>query len=251
LALDNAWLYRDAQRAIQVREVFFSLAAHELKTPLTALTGQAQLMQRRSMRDADLPERYERSLQSIVTQAARLNRLVLSLLDISRLEQGKLSLDLDIVMLNELVEQVIAESQELYEGHTIEQDVRAARLIINGDPIRLEQVILNLLQNAVKYSPPGSTIRLVLEQHEQHAQLSVSDHGAGIPPEALAHIFERFYRAANVTAGERGGLGIGLYIVKEIIDLHGGTIRVESVLGTGTTFTLRLPLYERNSPSEQ
>ena len=114
--------------------------------------------------------------------------------------------------------------------------------MIDGDALRLEQVVQNLLQNAIKYTPGGGTITVRVEQHGQMGCIVVSDPGIGIPAEALPRLFQRFYRAANVEQGGIGGLGIGLYVVKEIVTLHSGTITVESAEGAGSTFTVCLPL---------
>jgi signal transduction histidine kinase len=137
---------------------------------------------------------------------------------------------------------VIDEVQVVLENHSIELDAANTTLLVQGDILRLEQVLQNLLQNAIKYSPEGGTVRVRLERREQWACLVVVDQGIGIPPEALSQMFQPFYRAPNTLERPIVGMGIGLYVVKEIVALHGGEVEVNSVEGQGSTFLVRLPL---------
>lgn len=232
----------DREEAIKLRDLFFSVAAHELKTPLTSLVGQAELMQRRVQRDNTLPERHQRSLSVIIAQAHRLNRMISSLLDISRLEHGQLSLALAPLDLGKLVKQVVDEVLPTLDHHSILYMSHAETVLVLGDELRLEQVIQNLINNAVKYSPDGGQVEVRLAHDAGMALLSVTDHGIGIPQSALPNLFQRFFRAANAEHGSISGMGIGLYVVKEIVNLHGGTVDVASVVRQGSTFTVRLPL---------
>ncbi|HEU4324027.1 MAG TPA: GAF domain-containing protein [Roseiflexaceae bacterium] len=244
LALDNARLYRAAQQAIQIRDQFLSIASHELKTPLTSIFGNVQLLQRRLTREGAVGERDTRTLRAVVEQTDRLRKLVDALLDISRLQAGQLSVARDLVDLGVLVRQVVAEYQPTLEQHTLTCQTPASSLLVRGDALRLEQVLHNLLQNAVKYSPQGGPVHVRAEVRNGYARVHVSDEGIGIPTAALSRIFQRFYRAANADTRHISGMGVGLYVVSEIIALHGGEVSVESTEGRGSTFTISLPLID-------
>ncbi len=248
LAIEHARLYREAQAAVQLRDQFLSIAAHELKTPVTSLLGYSQLLQRRLDRERPAHDRDRRAVQVMVEQTERLRALVASLLDVSRLELGQFSLDRQPVDLCPLARRVVDELQATLPStdapHTIEWSCPDAPVIVDGDALRLEQVLQNLLQNAVKYSPKGGPIMLRIVREDSHAILAVSDRGMGIPREAYAQLFQRFYRAPRAAARDISGMGIGLYVVREIVSRHGGTVEVESVEGEGSTFTVRLPLFE-------
>jgi PAS domain S-box-containing protein len=232
----------EAQEAVRTRDVFLSIASHELKTPLTSLLGNAQLLQRRAEREDSFSERTQRSIKVINDQASRLNKMIAALLDISRIEQGQLSIDRIALDLCALTERVVAEVRLTVERHTIVIESRATPLVVLGDELRLEQVLQNLLQNAIKYSPNGGTITVQVMQHDEQACISISDQGMGIPAAALPNLFRRFYRANNVEAEHISGMGIGLFVVKEIVALHGGTVHAESTEGKGSRFTLSLPI---------
>jgi len=242
LAIDNARLYREAQAAIQVRNQFLSIAAHELKNPLTSLLGQTHLLQRRLSRNGNLSERDLRALQVIANQSQRLNTMIGTMLDISRIETGQLQIMRAPVDLCALARQVVDEVQPMLEQHTVVCVTPEAALIIEGDDNRLYQVLQNLIGNAIKYSPVGGSITVCVEQRGAQACVSIRDQGIGIPADMLMHVFQRFYRAANVEAHQIKGMGIGLYVVQEIVSLHGGDVTVESQEGAGSTFTVCLPL---------
>ena len=246
LAIENARLYRETQAAVQLRDQFLSIAAHELKTPVTALLGYSQLLQRRMNREPTANARDRRAVQVLAEQTERLGALVASLLDVSRLELGQFTLDRQPVDLCPLVRRVVEELQPtLPQGnppHTVEWSCPDAPVVVDGDALRLEQVLQNLLQNAVKYSPQGGPIMVRVTREDGYAVLAVSDRGIGVPREAQAQLFQRFYRAAHAAARDISGMGIGLYVVREIVNRHGGTIEVESVEGAGSTFTVHLPL---------
>jgi PAS domain S-box-containing protein len=241
VAVDNARLYKEAQDAVRVREAFLSIAAHELKTPLTALLGYTNVLERRAQREQALSERNQRTLQAIGDQGERLNRLIESLLDLSRIQTGRLSIELQQVDLAALARSVVAEMQPTLERHTIEISAPET-LTVEGDGLRLEQVLHNLLHNAIKYSPTGGPVEIRLRQENGDALLSVSDQGIGIPQTAQENLFQRFFRAGNVDPRQISGLGIGLFVVSEIVSRHGGAIEVQSQEGVGSTFTVRLPI---------
>jgi len=248
LALDNARLYRDAQDAIQLRDQFLSVAAHELKTPLTSLLGNAQLLQRRDQRDQLLGPRERRNVEVIVDQATRLNRMVSTLLDISRLEAGQLTIERRPLDLGALVRRIVEEAAPGLEERPLDLRCPEEPLLVEGDELRLEQVFQNLLQNAVKYSPPDAPVAVEVARQAGEVAVAVRDRGIGIPSEALPRLFQRFFRASNVSGGSVVGLGIGLYVVREIVALHGGAVEVASAEGQGSTFTVRLPLAEPSEP---
>lgn len=242
MAVDNARLYQAAQAAVRQREQFLSIASHELRTPLTSLLGYIQLLQRRAQREDSSASRDERALEVIGEQGRRLDRLVNALLDISRIEQGQLSIERTTLDLLTIVERVVAEIRPTLEQHQLDLIVSPTPLWIEGDALRLHQVVDNLISNAVKYSPEEGRIVVRVQQVGGQAQLQIADWGIGIPPAALPHLFKRFYRADNVMEHFSSGMGIGLYVVQEIVELHGGQIHVESEEGVGSTFTITLPL---------
>ncbi|HEX6288085.1 MAG TPA: GAF domain-containing sensor histidine kinase, partial [Herpetosiphonaceae bacterium] len=250
IAMDNARLYQEARLAISTRDEFLSLAAHELKTPITSIMGYTQVLQRRIKRDGGAGGRDDRALQILFEQATRLNQLIGSMFDLSRIQTGQLTLDQQSVDLGVLVQRIVGEIQSTLEHHTLKLRRNTKRmLLVHGDPLRLEQVVQNLLHNAIKYSPHGGPIDVQLSvsdglesQIPAMLCLTVADQGIGIPSDALPLIFRRFYRAANVKPNHIGGVGVGLYVAHKIVTLHGGTITVDSTEGVGSTFRVCLPL---------
>jgi signal transduction histidine kinase len=241
LALDNARLYGEAQSAIAARDQFLSIASHELKTPLTALSGYIGMLRRRLGDSAALSPRDHRALQVIEAQSARLNTLILSLLDLSRMESGQLSIAAAPLDLCALARQVVEELEPTLERHSVSVQLPAGPLMIMGDALRLEQVIHNLLQNAIKYSPAGGPVAARAFLREHMACLTVEDQGIGIPAAALPQLFSRFFRAPNAEERRIEGMGVGLYVVREIMELHGGRVEVTSAEGEGSSFTICFP----------
>jgi signal transduction histidine kinase len=229
-----------AEAALRLRDEFLSIASHELRTPITVLGAQAQLMLRRVQRHGELdPERVVNAMRTVESQADKLARLVGQLLDVSRIDAGKLQLDIRPTDLADLVCQVAAAAQSLTERHTINVAAPVS-LECEIDPLRLEQVLTNLLDNALKYSPDGGRVDVVLSQPTPDSiELSVRDHGQGIAADRRAHIFERFYQAHDDLG--RKGMGLGLYVSREIVDLHGGQIQADFPEDGGTLFIVRLP----------
>jgi excisionase family DNA binding protein len=230
-----------AETALRSRDEFLSIASHELRTPLTSLSAQAQLALRRLAQDGQLePERIGQALRLITGQSEKLSRLLTQLLDISRLEADKLTLEREWIDLTALVEQALDSARSQTALHTINLEALAP-LEAEVDPLRLEQVVTNLLDNAIKYSPEGGPIEVVLSRPTPaEVMLSVRDHGLGIPPEKRGQIFERFYQAHAI--GHKSGMGLGLYISRQIVELHGGKIRPEFPPDGGTRFVVRLPI---------
>ncbi len=241
LAVDNTRLYLEAREAVSARDEFLSVAAHELKTPITSLRGYAQLSLYQMEREGGLNEaRAMRAFQVIDAQSQKLSRLVGQLLDVSRLEAGRLVLERQRVDLVPLVEGVVLTAQPTTTKHTIQ--VSAPRsLEASVDPVRLEQVVTNLVDNAIKYSPEGGPIEVLLCKPEVGSiRLEVRDHGLGVPAEHRNRIFDRFYQAH--AGSHRGGMGLGLYISQMIVQMHGGRIEAEFPADGGTRFVMDLPV---------
>lgn len=241
IALENARLYQEAQEAIRIRDEFLTVAAHELRTPITGLIGYSQVMQRWRAQAQSNDERDQRALRVIIEQSERLKRLVDTLLDVSNIQSGPFSLQRKPIDLCTLAQRIVEQRQMLLNRHNIVLECEEASLPINGDEERLEQVFQNLIQNAVKFSPDGGQITIRIQRQDEMILMAVSDEGIGIPAAAQANLFQRYYRANNATTHQIGGFGIGLYLVKEIISRHDGTIEVFSAEGEGTTFTITFP----------
>ena len=237
---------RRMEHMVEVRDQFLSLASHELKTPLTALLVHVELMQRRAERDNLLNERHRRALTVIESQSRRLARLVNTLLDVSRLQYGNLELERTVVDVALVVRRLMAEIQPTAPQHTFKVAVAAEPIYVEVDELRFEQVLFNLVQNAIKYSPNGGVVNVSVEQSQAEVQIRVRDEGVGIPAEALPHVFDRFFRVESEQINNAGGFGIGLSVVKDIVNLHGGRVQAES-WEVGSTFTISLPLTTEDS----
>lgn len=240
-ALAVARSYAATTAALRLRDDFLSIAAHELKNPLTPIIGRLQLLRKR-LEEENAAARHIQSLHTVLADAQRITDLIDSLLDVSRLRDGQLTITRARIDLRELVQRLSAALQPSLEDYTIAANVPAAPVVIDGDALRLEQVVRNLVSNAVKYSPPGGTIMLALKASPTHALLSVSDQGMGIAPDELPHVFESYYRGGSADVRSIGGIGVGLFVVQEIVRHHDGTIQAQSALGKGSTFTVALPL---------
>lgn len=247
IAMDNAQLYTNAQRTIQVRDDFLSIAAHELKTPITSMQGFAQLAIHQYEKGAKAdPSRIHKYLLTINQQSHKLAQLVTGLLDLARIESGQLSLERQVTDVSLLIKNLLVTLQSTTAKHSLELEAPEQSLVL-VDPLRLEQVLSNLLNNAIKYSPQGGPVKVAVyltTPDDQHLYIAVSDRGIGIPVEYRDGIFERFYRAHS--GHNFGGLGLGLYISRQIIELHGGQISVEFKEGetqSGTRFIIKLPIH--------
>ncbi|WP_338863727.1 ATP-binding protein [Myxococcus stipitatus] len=237
VAVENARLLREAKAALQVREEFMSIASHELKTPLTPLKLGLYTMERRL--STGQPLELATVLKS-KRQVDRLAGLVDGLLDASRLDAGKLALELAPLEVGQLVAEVVDHFRAAFE-RPFSVDVPRERVWVRGDRDRLEQVLVNLLENAHKYSPPGEPIAVTVERLVGEARIHVQDHGIGIPGADQSQVFQRFYRARNVSHRNFGGLGLGLFISHSIARLHGGSLTLASAEGHGSTFSVSLP----------
>ncbi|HEX5418196.1 MAG TPA: ATP-binding protein, partial [Chloroflexota bacterium] len=239
-ALERASLDLAEREALELRNEFLSVAAHELKTPMTALRGSVQLLLRLREKQGFIEEnRLLARLALIDEQTGKMSRLVDQLLDISRIEAGRLTLERAPTDLAAIVRGVAANAQARSEQHAITVWADGP-LLVSGDALRLEQVIANLVDNAIKYSPGGGPIELAVTGcAPDQACVTVTDHGIGIAPEHRGHIFDRFFQAHS---GQHfGGMGLGLYISHQIVDLHGGSLEVEFPESGGTRFVARLP----------
>ncbi|WP_211194294.1 PAS domain-containing sensor histidine kinase [Pyxidicoccus fallax] len=239
-SLDNGRLYMEAQDAVRARDTFLSVASHELNTPLTSLTLNVQALRRDlEGRSAATPEALGAKVMAVQRQLTRLSSLVRELLDVSRITAGRLRLEREELDLAALTREMVPRfSEELARaGCELRLDAPGPATG-HWDRLRLEQVLQNLLSNAIKYGR-GKPIELRVGADDEQAWLVVRDEGMGIPPEGQARLFQRFERLAS----ERhyGGLGLGLWIVKQIVDALEGRIRVESAPGQGSTFTVELP----------
>ena len=234
----NAMLSRLDAAFSQARQLSAD-ASHELQTPLTILKGELEV----ALRAPRSPEEYQRVLASALEECARLASLVDGLLLLARADAGVLRMERQPVDLALLVEEGGAQVRMLADAHALTLRYGLVEpLIIQGDHTHLRRLLLNLLDNSLKYTPPGGRVTLTVQRQDAWAALRVSDTGIGLSPEEQTHIFQRFYRAANAQVHEAGGAGLGLCIAHSIAQAHGGYMQVESAPGRGSTFTVFLPL---------
>jgi signal transduction histidine kinase len=253
------------QRLVELEQLdklktqFLSMASHELRTPLTAVSGFMQIARRRMGRlsaATEVPQPWrEEALKADETldmanrQAKKLARLIDELLDVSRLQQGRVEMRLAEIDLGEVVREVGERMKLLSKGHQIETKVEGAAPIV-ADRDRIEQVFENLVGNAMKYSPENGPIEMSLHVNGANAVVSVRDHGIGIAPAEVEKIFGLFYRSPDPRADHVGGLGLGLYISREIVSRHHGRLWAERNADAGTTFHVTLPLAHVRSREE-
>src|SRR5262245_28683427 len=223
---------------------FSADASHELRTPLTILRGELEA----AVQQRQITQELRETLGSALEETERLSRIVESLMAIARLDAGEARVESALFDLAELTSGTTEQMRLLAEDKNVgllceaEQTVR-----VEGDRARLKQVIVNLVDNAIKYTPTGGLVGVKVWASDGHAMLEVSDNGVGIPPEALSHIFERFYRVDKARSRQMGGAGLGLSIIKAIVTAHGGQVRVESVEGKGSCFLVELPIADKRS----
>jgi heavy metal sensor kinase len=225
---------------------FTADVSHELRTPLAILTGELEV----ALRSRKSPEEYKDIIISALEEVGRLSKVVRTLLDLSRAETGQVKIGMQLLDLSGLLEEISEDAGILAEEKHISMGIMIQPgLTIMGDDIRMHQALLNVLDNAIKYTPDGGDILIRLVRQDNQAVLRISDSGIGISEEHLPHIFDRFFRADQARSQDIQGNGLGLSIVKWIIEAHQGMIKAESTLGKGTLFTIILPLAERQQSS--
>lgn len=239
-AIDNAKLFAQATQAVELRDTFLSVASHELKTPLTSIYLQFEILKRSTLKTTENDPKVQNLFDRFQSQLERLTRLINELLDVTRIASGKMNLQPENMELSKLVSDICAnfESEAIQKGSPISLTIHEK---VEGmwDANRVEQVVMNLVSNAIKYGDK-KPIEVSVSRIDGWGIVKIKDQGMGIAPEDQSRIFQRFERAIDST--NISGLGLGLFICKEIILRHGGDIKVESKLGKGSTFTLRLPL---------
>ncbi|HEX8137657.1 MAG TPA: ATP-binding protein [Pyrinomonadaceae bacterium] len=243
VALDSERAARtEAEAASRLKDEFLATVSHELRTPLTAVLGWAHLLRAGGqLADAE----REHALEVIERNARSQNQLIEDLLDVSRIITGKLRLDVrpvePVSFIEAAIEAVVPAAEA--KGILIHRSLNAGVPEVSGDPARLQQVVWNLLSNAIKFTPRGGRVEVRLERTNSHLEISVTDSGAGIEAEFLPYVFDRFRQADGSTRRQHGGLGLGLAIVRHLVELHGGSVGAASPgEGLGATFTVRLPL---------
>lgn len=249
LAIENAKLYTEqveARRKVEdlsrLKDEFLSIASHELRTPVTSIKGYTQLA-KMLIKEGDL-NTSEEYLDIALDQIDRMSRLILELLDVSRIETGRLEIRRENIAWAQFVRDVVHRHHTAVSDRRFHLSVPDDGKLVIGDRDRLEQVLGNLLENAVKYSPDGSDVTVTVDDRGDSLVTAVCDRGIGIPSDELSQVFERFHRGRQVSSTNYGGLGLGLYITKQIIERHGGSIWVDSKEGAGTTFYFSLPASE-------
>jgi signal transduction histidine kinase len=240
----------------QRKTEFLATLAHELRNPLAPLSTALALLARKKPE----PEEAEKYYELMRRQVEHMVRLVNDLMEVSRITRGKIDLHWGSVLLDDVINDAVELSRPLVEGagHSLAVELVDRGLVVRGDGVRLTQVFSNLLNNAAKYTPPGGKVKLVARREHRQTVVEVSDTGAGIAPEMLKSIFEMFVQVSGTSKAAQGGLGIGLTLVKSLVELHGGSVKAASEgLGRGATFTVRLPLArnarlpERHLPAPQ
>jgi PAS domain S-box-containing protein len=240
-------LLREAQEANRLKDEFLATLSHELRTPLTAILGWARLL-----RGGEITgEASVRALETIERNARAQAQLIDDMLDVSRIVTGKLRLDVAPIDPRSFIDPAVEAVRPAAEakGVTLRQVTEAGGLVVVGDPARLQQVVWNLLTNAVKFTPAGGSVEVRLGRAASYVEIVVSDTGAGIDAEFLPHVFERFRQADQHANRRHGGLGLGLSIVRHLVELHGGTVSADSAgAGAGATFTVTLPVSHVHRP---
>ena len=232
----------DAEAANRLKDEFLATLSHELRTPLNAIVGWTSMLTRGQVDPARMPRVFEALDRNAQSQA----QLIADVLDVSRIVTGKLQLQLTTVDMCDLVAQATESVRPTASGRHLELSlVERSTCLVRGDAGRLQQVVWNLLTNAIKFTPAGGSIRITVIRDARQVSVSVADTGAGIPPEFLPHVFDRFRQADQTSTRGHGGLGLGLSIVKHLVELHGGSVSAASAgPGQGARFTVRLPAEE-------
>lgn len=226
--------------AIENQKRFSADASHELRTPIAIVMMQSQAALKRDRST----EEYKVVLNACLRAADRMRNMADSLLDLTRIDGNETALIKQVQPVNESVSSAAADAALLSDLHPVDFQESSSSLIADIDPDRIHQVVTNLINNAIQHNPDGCAIHVALKQDQKTARIEINDEGAGISQEALPHIFDRFYRADKSRSREQGGAGLGLSIVKSLVEAHNGTIEAASIPGQSTTFTITLPLNE-------
>ena len=224
-----------------MKDEFLASLSHELRTPLNAILGWTQLLRMGTVKAGEL----EHGLEVIERNANIQTQLIDELLDVSRIISGKMRLEMQPVRLPDIIEAALAVVAPMAKSKEIriEQALDTSAGPVSGDPGRLQQVVWNLLTNAIKFTPPGGRIQIGLDRSRYEAEITIADNGAGIKPDFLPYVFDRFRQGDATTTRRHGGLGLGLSIVRQLVELHGGTVHVDSPgERQGSTFHVSLPL---------
>ena len=244
----------EQEKVEEERRSFVSNVSHELRTPLTSVKSYTESLIEGAWEDKELAPEF---LKVIATETDRMIRMISDLLNLSRMDQGKQELNLEFVSINELVahilnrfEMVLNSEQYRDKGYSIQRDFTQRKLWVEIDQDKFTQVIDNIMNNAIKYSPDGGTITCRLMETHNSVVISITDEGLGIPRKDINHIFDRFYRVDKARARSMGGTGLGLAISKEVVHLHGGKIWVSSVENKGSTFFISLPYIPMDEEDE-
>jgi len=245
LAIDNARLYaqaeaarREAEAASRAKDEFLAMLGHELRNPLAPIATALELMARRD------PKAHVEERRIVARQVAHLSRLIDDLLDVSRITQGKVDIQRVPVDMKAVIVNALEQTQPVFErrAHPVRLELQPGPAVVEGDAVRLTQVLCNLLVNAAKFTPADRHITLRLDTPPGRVEVSVADEGRGIAPELLPHVFEAFVQGGQALDRQAGGLGLGLAIVRMLVKLHGGDVVAESEgEGRGSRFTVRLP----------
>lgn len=229
----------ELRRLEQAKSDFVSTVSHELRTPLTSIKAYTETLLRDDV--SFNSETQSGFLRIISNETDRLTRLITSLLDVSRIESGRLQMRKDMISLGALIEHVMEKIKNISESHSIEVEFKSETEDIFADSDRIEQVLVNLIGNAVKYSPEGGCVKISLDETEEEIRVSVADEGIGIPPEHKDRVFDRFHRVDNSASRSIGGTGLGLYVSRLIVEAHGGRMWFDSKEGEGSCFFFTLP----------
>ncbi|MGD1996206.1 MAG: ATP-binding protein [Anaerolineae bacterium] len=250
IALENARLYENVRRANQAKSEFVSLVAHELGTPMTSIRGYADLLEKKKV--GSLTAQQARFVRAISYNAEQMRILVSDLQDISRIETGQLRLELEAVHVADALQNALLTTRAQIEARSQQLTVDVPEHLppTHADPARLAQVLINLLTNASKYTPEGGSLRVQARLADGYVHCSVSDTGIGISPEDQAQLFTKFFRSTDPTVREMGGTGLGLCIAKNLVELQGGKLDVESTLGKGSSFTFTVPVADKEGEEQ-
>jgi PAS domain S-box-containing protein len=241
VAEEKERLYREAQDASRLKDEFLATVSHELRTPLNAILGWSQMLRTRTLSSDQMTKALETIERNARTQA----QLIEDLLDVSRIITGTVRLDVRPVEPSGCIEAAIDSLRPAADakGVRVQKIMDTGAASVSGDPVRLQQVVWNLLSNAIKFTPKGGRVQIRLERINSSVEIAIADNGAGITPDFLPYVFDRFRQADQRSTREHGGLGLGLAITRHLVELHGGSVRVESPgAGQGSTFTVRLPV---------